>query len=80
MTVAFAKAAEIRVNACRKHLARNWERSEGESGAYSTFPNIIMLSKFQKSQTAQKSRRLGANAAKTAKMFALPSGISSRYL
>ena len=36
MTVAFAKAADIRVDACRKHLARNWERSEGESGAQPT--------------------------------------------
>ena len=33
MTVAFARAADIRVDDCRKHLARNWERSEGESGA-----------------------------------------------
>ena len=33
MTVDLAKAANIRVDACRKHLAFNWERSEGESGA-----------------------------------------------
>ena len=31
-TVAFVKAADIRVDACRKYRARNWERSEGESG------------------------------------------------
>ena len=32
MTVAVTKAAEIRADACRKQLARKWERSGGESG------------------------------------------------
>ena len=68
MTVALAKAAEIRVDACLKLLARNWERSEGESCQVSKCPcqKSIMLSKFQKSQSALKSRSLGADSSKTA--------------
>ena len=56
--VAFAKAADIRTDACRKHLARKWERSEGESGAKPASSRIASC--CRSSRKAKAHRNLAA--------------------